>query len=1174
MRKIRFLLALLLASVCSIQGMRAERTAPVFPEAKTLVSGQSYYLYNLGSDRFVCLNGSAVYAYTDKYSALTITNVEGDIYTLQDQDSGTGDGYYVYSNDNNVYGSSNPTARYRRFRINATDGGYTIQRDYSYNETYFVGNATGNSNVYSNFTAGNIVWQLYDADGVAAIIRYRAKKALYDALVSAEDYSLTFAVEEYEALYANDAATNDELTAAANAVNRGLLWTDMLATGESEYPIYTELIGNAKWNYSSGQYSSTTIKNGEGGLKASVEVDQDATLVYKYLLGTNWYDYNFDVYLDGELYEHINNYEGYNDNTYQYFFIDLTPGRHTIEWKARSTNESKATTFYLKEIAAYNTPTVTVNLTQAGSLGTEVLYNVDHVKEVRKLVVKGHMNDEDWVRINMMTNLFELDLTETSVTSLPKIKPGSFFHRIKLPSGLTRIETSALSNIPLDEVTFPNTLQFIGSGAFRYTRIKEAILPESVSQVETYAFACNQSLRKVVWPYECTTIEDHCFDGDKQINEFVIPEGITAIGAYAFRDNYNCKYQLPSTIQAIGNFAFEDVDEIEELVLPENTTIGCGAFQYCSKLKKVTLGRGVVCLTDSYYFDYPSGSTYFGGAYLYTFRDCKLLEEIEFPVSWYRISSQGMLSGCTSLRKVTFKSPTVIDGAAYNTFFSGLGTDIAVYVPSYLVNAYKLDKYWYNYNIMGFSTADVSDWQINNELTFYSQDRFEGTPNVELKGENGTWTINGNAAQNINNFYTWYSSLENGGGVGYVSKLISNCDNVNISGTYRHSYYLYNKYKSGGTTYSGRWHFISLPFDVKVSDITTSNDARFAIRYYDGASRAANGTGGNWKNYNADDVIPAGTGFIIQASKPCWVYFTAQDNASKQNVVSSEIFVKSLDANDAEQSSNKGWNLIGNPWLAYYNIHKLNFTGAITVYDGYNRTYTAYSIIDDDYAIRPNQAFFVQCPDEVSEISFPVDGRQFTSVIESQNGVKAQTSQKPTRWLVDVELTDGEQSDKTRFVLNDEASMSYETSRDASKFFEAGTACPQIYTIEDSEPLAINERPIGDGTVMLGIMVAQNGSYTISATRNQFQHITLIDLETGSVTDLSRESYTFYAEAGTDETRFMLSLNEGSIVDGITDVENGRVVSEQAVYTLDGRLTRTPVRKGIYIVNGKKMVLK
>ena len=491
-----------------------------------------------------------------------------------------------------------------------------------------------------------------------------------------------------------------------------------------------------------------------------------------------------------------------------------------------------------------------------------------------------------------------------------------------------------------------------------------------------------------------------------------------------------------------------------------------------------------------------------------------------------------------------------------NIFSGNAASNITVHVPDYLVNTYKQDSYWYNYNIVGFNTADVKDWYINRALTLREGERLEGTPNIYLH-ETGSLQINGNTSMSINDFYS-------ASGTGWKGMVLSNCENINIEGVYTYHW----------RTSAKKWFFVTLPFDVKVGDIRSNDGASFAVRYYDGGNRAANGTGGNWKNYSKDDIIAAGTGFILQTSKESSTIFTALDNESKQYVFSNKEFVKALAANESESTANKGWNLVGNPWQCYYNIHKLNFTAPITVWNVNNRNYTAYSIIDDDYAIEPNQAFFVQCPDEVNSISFPIDGRQLTSVIESQNGApRFGEAQEATRKLIDIELTDGELTDKTRFVLNPQAKMEYETTCDASKFFSMDAAVPQIYTIQNNDMLAINERPANDGIVQLGIKVAIDGTYTIKANRNDFATAILVDKQNGIETNLSTNSYSFSAVNGTTDNRFELHFINGEIT-GISNISDLSTKKEKReIFNLNGQRVNS-TQKGLYIVNGKKVAVK
>ena len=183
MKKIRLLLALFAASIGSLQGAWA-RTAPTFPEAQTLESGKTYYLYNVGSDRFLYRSDSYVRADATTRTGIVITDKEDGTYTMQFSDNN----YYIWKSSSDMQTQSRIDADVY-FRIAEVENGYTIQRNRNYDETNFVAN-NSSYYVYANQTNGNIVWQLFDAEGVEAVLHYKAKKALYDALEAANDYSI------------------------------------------------------------------------------------------------------------------------------------------------------------------------------------------------------------------------------------------------------------------------------------------------------------------------------------------------------------------------------------------------------------------------------------------------------------------------------------------------------------------------------------------------------------------------------------------------------------------------------------------------------------------------------------------------------------------------------------------------------------------------------------------------------------------------------------------------------------------------------------------------------------------------------------------------------------------------------------------------------------------------
>ena len=900
--------------------------------------------------------------------------------------------------------------------------------------------------------------------------------------------------------------------------------------------------------------NGTSIRGEGGKLTAKVTVDEESTFSYMINLRGFSDGRQLKVFVDGKLTrESFSRMESAGSGGYYRFFEKLSPGKHVIEWQYASKNKSNMS-FY--NIGVERTPSIAVSLLEPGSLGTEVLYHVNHLNDVRRLKVSGKMNDDDWVKISMMGNLYSLDLSEAETSSVPDRQfyssNGSyndtgdwlFFHEIKLPPTLEVIGASAFYSAKITEITLPEGLREIDEDAFRASLVKEAFLPSAVTKIGSSAFESCPFLESISLPEDIKEIPSRVFSDCAVLDDSLrLPEKLETVGEGAFSSpNLTITY-FPESLKSIGPWAFSGI---------KNDTV-------------ILHSKELVSLSRS------------------PFSNCPNLVYAELPVSWYHVD-QGMFDNCNKLETVVLRSPTMVDCS--NLVAESLKKQVTLKVPSYLVNSYKLDEYWYTYgNIEGFGTAEVKAWEIYQPLVLNARDRFEGCPDMSVRGE-GRLKVNGDTPMSFHDLYT----ETNGDGEKYTAVLLSNCGNMEIQGDYVHGYYV-----SGN-----KWYFISLPFDFKVSEIERASDVQMAVRYYDGSLRAADGAGNSWKDYDADAVITAGTGFILQANKDAWLNFHALDNETKQYVVAYKEFAKALEAHLSETASEQGWNLVGNPYQTFYNINHINFTAPITVWNVSAQRYDAYSIIDDEYALMPNQAFFVQCPEEVSSLSFPLEGRQVTSEIGTQqvNVRPALRGMPLPRRLIDLELQAGDKSDHTRVVFNAERTEGYDMACDASKFMSMDQSVPQVYSLDaDGTTYAINERPVSDGRVMLGFYAPQDGAYTFVLSRGDGDKVWLIDHQTGSETDLSTGEYHFTAEAGLDDTRFELKVEVGGetgigtaacaemsvkAVDGGLCLENA--TGSVKVYTPDGRLAhegtadggsyRVSLSRGIYLVHAAGQVVK
>ena len=147
-------------------------------------------------------------------------------------------------------------------------------------------------------------------------------------------------------------------------------------------------------------------------------------------------------------------------------------------------------------------------------------------------------------------------------------------------------------------------------------------------------------------------------DGNIELKEVIIKDGITAIDSYAFKGCNKLKStKIAETVTEIGYGAFRRCTELENINIPNNVKrINSGTFLDCSSLGSITIPDGVTFIADSA-FGYcenitnirvPNSVTFIGDG---VFKGCKNLTSITMPNSITGISNN-MFWGCSSLTSI------------------------------------------------------------------------------------------------------------------------------------------------------------------------------------------------------------------------------------------------------------------------------------------------------------------------------------------------------------------------------------------------------------------------------------------------------------------------------------------------------------------------------------------
>ena len=238
---------------------------------------------------------------------------------------------------------------------------------------------------------------------------------------------------------------------------------------------------------------------------------------------------------------------------------------------------------------------------------------------------------------------------------------------ITIPGSVTTIGKSAFSSCDsLKSVTIGNGVTTIGKYAFySCDNLTEITIPESVTTIGAGAFGSCYKLKSFIGNFAsdngcCLIVNDTlvAFAPKCEVTKYIIPDGVTTIGDYAFSYSSLRAVTIPESVTTIGNYAFVWCD-LESVPIGEGvTSIGDYAFSYCLGLTSVTISENVTTIGENAFFG------------------CWYLTEITIPESVTTIGYDAF-KYCKYLTRIYFYAK---DCRAIDWDYEGLYFNLYIYI--------------------------------------------------------------------------------------------------------------------------------------------------------------------------------------------------------------------------------------------------------------------------------------------------------------------------------------------------------------------------------------------------------------------------------------------------------------------------------------------------------------
>ena len=289
-------------------------------------------------------------------------------------------------------------------------------------------------------------------------------------------------------------------------------------------------------------------------------------------------------------------------------------------------------------------------------------------------------------------------------------------------------------NDEIQHLVIASGVTSIGESAFYgCTSLATVSIPASVTSIGDYAFNSCTSLATVSISDGVTSIGDGAFEGCIGLTTVTIPASVTSIGESAF---YGCTslttVSIPASVTSVGSDAFDNTPWLHDQ--PAGVVyVGKVAYKWMGDAAIATIADGTVSISPRAFssaqitsVSIPASVTSIGNL---AFNSCQDLTSVIIPASVTSIGDYAFLS-CTKLEYV-YVLPTTPPTIGYNPF-NACNALTAIVVP-----AAAYDTYYYDY-VTGWSSyqSKLKETSGNCGTTDHESD-------VVWRYDNGTLTISG-----------------------------------------------------------------------------------------------------------------------------------------------------------------------------------------------------------------------------------------------------------------------------------------------------------------------------------------------------------------------------------------------------------------------------------------------